>query len=80
MSFNLLSHNIKDHYKLGSSNYKTDFPNTHLNISTVFTDSEDDDVPLSTYVTSNDSHQSFKYYESLPGISNCILKFCNTDA
>lgn len=50
-----------DHFKLGSIHYKTQLTGqrTRLQTSTVFTDSEDDAIPLSTYVRNrSDSHSS----------------------
>nr|CAI5826633.1 unnamed protein product [Callosobruchus analis] len=42
-----------EHYTLGCVKYKAAHPNTRLNISSIFTDSEDDNVPLSTYIMGN---------------------------
>ncbi|KAG5888971.1 hypothetical protein JTB14_026042 [Gonioctena quinquepunctata] len=50
-----------DHYKLGSIKYKTEVPDTHLNVSTVFTDSKDDNLPLSTYVRGVTTQQEICY-------------------
>nr|CAH7752860.1 unnamed protein product [Callosobruchus chinensis] len=48
-----------EHYILGCVKYRAKHPNTRLNISTVFTDSEDDDVPLSTYIIGNPSNKAY---------------------
>ncbi|VEN45539.1 unnamed protein product, partial [Callosobruchus maculatus] len=43
-----------EHYKLGCVKYKQPIhPNERLNISTVYTDSEDDNLPLSSYIVNN---------------------------
>lgn len=50
---------VCNHYKLGSIYYQTEIVaehSTRINVSTVFTDSEDDDIPLSTYVRDMDNH------------------------
>lgn len=61
-----------DHYKLGSILYQTKLParhSTRLNTSTVFTDSEDDDIPLSTYVRDNNNHPELECNLSTAGVS-----------
>ncbi|VEN64132.1 unnamed protein product, partial [Callosobruchus maculatus] len=43
-----------EHYKLGCVKYKQPIhPDERLNISTVYTDSEDDNLPLSSYIVNN---------------------------
>ncbi|KAG5864426.1 hypothetical protein JTB14_019601 [Gonioctena quinquepunctata] len=61
-----------DHFKLGSIHYQTEMVAKHgtrVNVSTECTDSEDDDIPLSTY--GNDMDYRFKLDSDLstPGVS-----------
>ena len=58
-----------DHYKLGSVKYKTELPIEHLNTSAVFTDSEDNSMPLSTNVSDNNINSSLNCDLLTPGVS-----------
>ena len=58
-----------DHYKLGSVKYKKELPIEHLNTSAVFTDSEDDTMPLSTNVSDNTINSSLNCDLFRPGVS-----------
>lgn len=57
---------VCEHFKLGSVKYKSDVIDTPLNISAIFTDSEDNDLPLSTFLRSKEMNEK-------PGVSD-ILK------
>ncbi|KAG5881807.1 hypothetical protein JTB14_004106 [Gonioctena quinquepunctata] len=61
-----------DHFKLGSIHYQTEMVAEHgtrVNVSTVFTDSEDDDIPLSTYGNDMDYRSKLNSDLSTPGVS-----------
>ncbi|KAG5869043.1 hypothetical protein JTB14_034658 [Gonioctena quinquepunctata] len=61
-----------DHFKLGSIHYQTEMVAEHgtrLNVSTVFTDSKDDDIPLSTYGNDMDYRSKLNSDLSTPGVS-----------
>lgn len=61
-----------DHFKLRSIHYQTEMSvqhGTRINPSTVFTDSEDDDIPLSTYVRDINDHSKLDSNISTPGVS-----------